>query len=103
MSRARFQCAARSVLARLGEDALLRGEVVSPPRRVNVEHGVEVMQGDMHALRSVATFSKADVPRNGDTLVFVDAAGAPLPGESYIVEAAIEDNGYTVRHVVRKG
>ncbi|WP_454752071.1 hypothetical protein [Cupriavidus necator] len=87
------------ILARLGEDAVLRGDT---PCRVNVEHGVEVTQGDMVYNRTVATMAKATLAKSGDSLVFVDAEGTPLPGQAYVIDSpAFQDNGYTVRHVLR--
>lgn len=102
MSRATFQRAAKSILARLGEGALLRGEVVTPARRAHVGHNVQLMQGDMAVVKSVATMMKADNARSGDTLTLIDAEGVPIAGESYVLEAFVEDNGYTTKHVARR-
>lgn len=103
MSRTIFQRAAKSILARLGSDALLRGEVVAPARRAHVEHGVHVTDNDATYVRSVSTTLKGDNARNGDTLVFVDEQGIAVAGESYVIEKVLEDNGFTVRHIVRRG
>lgn len=41
-------------------------------------------------------------PKAGDTLVYIDAVGDPLPDESYVLDAKLSDNGVHVRFVVRK-
>lgn len=99
-----FKRVTSSVLARLGEDALLRGEVVDPPRRVSMARNVEMYDRDGNVLyvEHVGTFSKLDAPAKGDTLVFIDADGVPIPGESYVLDTLGDDNGYSVRFVMRK-
>ncbi|QRQ86253.1 hypothetical protein [Cupriavidus oxalaticus] len=88
------------ILARLGEDAVLRG---STPCRVNIERNVEVSGADgLVYSRTVATLQKSFVARKGDTLALVDADGQPLPDHSFVVDGpAFEDNGYTARYVLR--
>lgn len=99
-----FKNATQGILAALGEDALLRGEVVDPPRRVNHAQGVEAYdrEGNVMYVEHVATINKVDAPAKGNTLVFIDSDGLPVPGESYVLDTLIEDNGYSVRYVIRK-
>lgn len=80
-----------SVLALLGEDAVLRGIVSC---RVNIEHGVQ-MEGygdDMVVERSVATIQKSCNPARGDTLAHPDG--------TFKLDSIVNDNGHTVRFVV---
>jgi hypothetical protein len=99
-----FVNATNSILAVLGEDAVLRGEIVTPRRRVNLAHNVEMYdrEGNLMYEQHVGTFNKADSPLKGDTLVFIDTDGNPIAGESYILDALVEDNGYSARYVLRK-
>lgn len=86
-----------SVLARLGKDAVLRGENVDPPRKVNIEHGVQVqIDGDEYAVysRSIATIAAADAPKVNDTLSHPD-------GE-FVLDALYGENGQSLRFVLRK-
>jgi hypothetical protein len=90
------------LLARMGEEALLRGTVQC---RAHIEHGVEVQgsHGEVAFERVVATLQKSLLPRQGDTL----AIGKTIddvwtPEASYVVDSPpFADNGYTVRVVVR--
>jgi hypothetical protein len=97
-----FSRLAERVLAHLGEDALLRGAYCG---RVNVEHDVEVAQGNMTISRSVATIMKTAGAAKGDALlhgVDSDGAGGWTGGTAYIVDSpAFADNGYTQRFVLR--
>ncbi len=89
------------ILARLGEDAVLR---TAEGCRVNIEHNVEVAgnEGQMVYSRSVATMLKSLKPRIDDPLVFVDAAGIPIPGQAYAIDSPpFEENGYTARYILR--
>jgi hypothetical protein len=84
-----------SVLARLGKDAVLRGEVVDPPIKVNIEHGVQLVNSEGAVFeRSVATLPKASAPASDDTLSHPD-------GE-YILDTLHADNGHSVRFIIRK-
>lgn len=65
----------------MGEDSILRGEVVTPPRKVNIKHGVMydgygsgtvASNGDLVLIKSVATILKSDNPLVGDTLSHPD-------------------------------
>jgi hypothetical protein len=88
-----FQRATERLLARIGEEALLRGTVTC---RVHIEFGVEMQgeHGDVAYERIVATMPRALAPRQGDALV-VGAA-------SYTVDSPpFADNGATVRVVLR--
>lgn len=91
-----FQQATAGILAVLGEDAILRGEVVSPVRRVNVARNVEMYdrEGNLMYAEHVATINKQDAPAKGDTLV--------VAGEDFILDSLIEDNGYSARWMLRK-
>lgn len=88
-----FQRATERLLARLGEEALLRGTVAC---RVHIEHGVEVQgtHGEVTVATAVATMFKALAPRQGDALV--------VGGTTYAVDSPpFADNGATVRVVLR--
>lgn len=89
------------VLARLGEPARLRGEVVTPPLQVNVEHGVSVSSGyaEVVALRSVATIDSRATPVTGDLLEMLDASGAVV--SAYVLEEPLDSTGYSTRFCVR--
>jgi hypothetical protein len=91
-----FERLAKSVLNRLGQDALLLSGADSTPCRVNVEHGVQVTgpYGDAVFERSVATFDKAAVtPRSGDRLEHPDG--------NYTLDGLLADNGYTLRYTLQ--
>lgn len=92
------------VLAHLGEDSILRGEVVSPSRKVNIKHGVAfdgyghgsvATHGDMVVSKSVATILKADSPVVGNTLVHPDG--------SYVLDVLVGETTFTQQFVLRKG
>lgn len=86
---------AEGVLRHMGQDAVIRG---STPTRASIEHGVETLafEGTQVFLKSVVTLPKATLPKVGDTLAFVG-------GESFVIDGpAVHDNGFLVRHVVRK-
>lgn len=91
-----FQRLTSSIQTRLGEDAVLRNEVVDPPRRVNIEHGVEQYgeQGQVVALRSVATIDLAYEPKVGDPLTIGD--------DDYKLDATVSNNGYSARFALLK-
>lgn len=93
-----FARATKSILGRIGKDALLRGE---PAGKVNVEHGVEVYErhGDGEAIftRSIATIESTYLPKQGDTLELFDDQGAPIG--TYTLGRLHQDNGYSRRYV----
>lgn len=86
-----------SILAALGEDALLRGV---PAGRVNIEHGVQVY-GDNGAMfeRSIATIDKQFAPKKGDALV-LNPTGTPT---YWTLDGLFGDNNYSARYVVLPG
>lgn len=79
------------LLARLGREALLRGE----PVRVIVEQGVAVTgeYGQVTGFRSLVSIPSAEKPRGGDALV--------IGSESFTVDAVERDDGYLTRVFVR--
>ncbi len=83
------------ILAHAGEDAVLRSETVDPVRKVNLEHGVELVgvYGDTVVIKTVATISLLDAPKVGDTLA--------IDGKNYVLDVLLSDNGYSAKFVVR--
>lgn len=79
------------LLARLGQEALLRGL----PTTAIVEHGVAVTgeYGQVTGFRSFATFKTSDAPRVADAVV--------VDGKSYVVDGIDTDDGYTTTCVLR--
>lgn len=75
---------------------MLRGEVVAPSRKAHIARGVEMYdrEGNVMYAEYVATINKIDSPAKGDTL--------SQNGENFVLEAALDDNGYNVRFVLRK-
>lgn len=99
-----FAQAAKSVLALLGKDALLRGLQAG---KVNVEHGVEVYErsheGESMFTRSISSILKQYEPKRGDELVLldsVDGSYSGTPTARYRIDGVFADNGFVVRHVV---
>lgn len=85
------------ILRRVGEDAVLRGEVVDPVRRVHITHDTELTggYGEVVGRRTVATMWKSYTPVPGNTLV--------IDGSNWVIDSpAIEDNGVSVVVVLRK-
>ncbi|CAG2126909.1 hypothetical protein LMG31506_00233 [Cupriavidus yeoncheonensis] len=102
MALSAFQRLSDRILARLGEDAVLRNTV---PCRVNIEFNVEVVgtDGQMSFARAVATCQRSLRPQRNESLALVDAAGVPIPDQAYLIDSpAFEDNGYTARYVLRR-
>lgn len=79
------------LLARLGQEALLRGL----PTTVIVEHGVAVTgeYGQVTGYRSFATFPSAAAPKVGDAVV--------IDGQNHTVDGIESNDGYTVSCVLR--
>lgn len=94
-----FARAAKTVLASIGKDGLLRG---APAGKVHVEQGVEVYErnheGEAVFSRSIATFEKQYAPKRGDALDLLDDQGTVVA--SYKLDRVFEDNGFCVRHIV---
>jgi hypothetical protein len=104
MMRDPFARAAKSILGRLGKDALLRGAQAG---KVHIEHGVEVYErhqdGESVFQRSIATIDKQFAPKHGDELVILassDGSYSGAPEVTYRVQNQYQDNGYTVRRIV---
>jgi hypothetical protein len=79
------------LLARLGQEALLRGL----PVIATLDHGVAVtgQYGEITGYRSFATLHSAESPKVGDALT--------IAGKSWIIDAIDQDDGYTVNVVLR--
>ena len=96
MTTAVFQRMAERLLAGpLSQQATLRGSVLC---RVNLEHGVEFTgyEADVAHEHVVATLLKSVSPKRGDTL------DTERDGAFVLDSPAFQDNGHTVRFVVRK-
>lgn len=87
----------------MGEDAILRGEVVVPARKVNVQHGIQfsgyghgtvASNGDLVVEKSIATILKSDNPKVGDRLQHPDG--------DYDLDVLHKDNGVTMQFILRK-
>ena len=91
MAIAAFSRMTATVLAILGEEALLRGTVAC---RVNIEHGVQVTGEDgMTVLeRSVATLPSSADPKVGDALMH--------PEGSYRLDVQTANNGHSKRFIL---
>ena len=100
MALSAFKRLADRILARLGEDAVLRNGV---PCLANIEKNVEVSGPDgLVYVKTDATLLRSMSARKGAPLSLVDADGNPIPGESYVIDGpAFEDNGQTARYVLR--
>lgn len=81
----------RRLFARLGREALLRGQATT----VILEHGVAVTGelGQVTGFRSFATFPSGDLPRGGDALA--------VDGKNYVIDGIESDDGYTTHCVLR--
>ncbi|MDP2262676.1 MAG: hypothetical protein Q8K24_05905 [Hydrogenophaga sp.] len=93
----------RRVLAVFGEDALLRGEVVDPPRRIAVKHGLQLTgygseeamyRGDLVVEKDVAYVPSEYNPAAGDRLQHPDG--------DYDLDVRIKDNGHMQTWVLRE-
>lgn len=96
-----FARVAQSVRTRLGLNALFAG---SQKTKAPVETHVEVMdaQGNITVAQVVASLDSSLGCYYGATLVFIDDADAPIPGQSYKLDAKISDNGASERWVLLK-
>lgn len=95
MSLPVFTRATRSVLARLGQDALLRGSATQ--FKVHIERRVEIVDanGDLTTADWTATFDVTENPAIDDVLV--------VAGEgTFRLEAELANNGYSRRFVLLK-
>lgn len=91
MTRAIFQRMSNTVLALMGEDCTLRGNV---PCRANIEHGVQVTGEDglMVLERSVATIGAEHEPKVGDVLTHPDG--------TYRLDVQMGNNGFNKRFML---
>ena len=78
---------------------------------MNIEHGVQLggigseqasYRGDLVTNEDVATIELKYLPRQGSILVHNVNAVAPEAPTTWVLDALIEDNGYSRRYVVRK-
>lgn len=90
-----FERLGKSVLRRLGQDALLISGRNSTPCRAVIEHGVQVSGGFNDAVyeRDVATLAKSVGARTGDRLEH--------PCGNYILDGMLQDNGATTRYTLQ--
>ena len=97
MATGAFERLAKSVLRRLGQDALLISGATVTPCRVNIEHGVQVTGSFNDAVfeRDVATFDTSEVtPTEGNTLEH--------PAGRYRLDSKMQDVGVLVRYTLVK-
>lgn len=101
MALTAFSRLASRLQAHLGLESVLRGEVVDPPRRINVKHGVQftgygseaaTYRGDLVLEKSVATILKEYNPKVGDEL--------DHPDGNYKLDTLHADNGYTMQFIL---
>jgi hypothetical protein len=91
-----FAPAAKSVLAALGKDALLRGVSAG---KVNVEYGVDTYGDDGAVVsRDIATILSTYAPKRGDLLELVGASG--VVEKSFKLGELVKDTGYSKRYIV---
>lgn len=103
---AAFSRLTQRVLAHLGQDSLLRGEVVTPPRKISVKHGVQFAgygnesasrrgtgDYDLTVDRSVATIPNEYLAKVGDRLQHPDG--------DYDLDMLSTDNGYSTQFILR--
>lgn len=96
-----FVRASKSVRSRLGLDALFAG---AHTIKATFEQGIEVQdgEGNVTVAQYVAGIDASLSPRASDTLVFIDANGDPIAGESYVLDTKLSDNGAHARFILRK-
>lgn len=89
-----FSRLSERLLAHYGQESLLRGEVVSPPRRIAVKHGVQLAgygsedamyRGDVVVEKDVAYVPKTYAPAAGDRLQHPDG--------DYRLDVRLKDDG----------
>lgn len=99
-----FSRMSQSLLSHFGQEALLRGEVVDPPRRVAIKHGVQMAgygsdqamyRGDLITEKDLAYVPKSYAPASGDTLQHPDG--------DYRLDVRIKDDGITETWVLLPG
>lgn len=90
-----FERMNKSIFARLGKDAFLRGS----PCQADVTHGVEVMlageSGDIVAHKTVVDiyYQGLSKPVSGETV--------QIGAKSYTLDVLLKDDSYSARWVVR--
>lgn len=89
-----FDRAAKSVLSRLGEDALLRSAPTA--HKVDIDRDMQVYdrEGNVRVAEYVATIHREDAPEPGNTLV--------VGADSFVLETRLDDDGYVQRFILRK-
>lgn len=104
-----FQRMHERLIARLGDQAVLRGNV---PCTVNIEYGITVdyeigddkfQRSEYAATVDIANILKQHNPTPGDALVMALYSDAPgtATGKAYVIDALAGDNGFMVRCVLR--
>ncbi|MFZ9372245.1 MAG: hypothetical protein ACO25M_10280 [Limnohabitans sp.] len=85
--------ATNRILARMGDDAVLRGTVDC---KAHIDRDVQMTdrEGNMFVATFVATISKDHAPEPEDDLT--------VGSESFVLETLIDDNGYSARFIARK-
>jgi hypothetical protein len=110
MTAAVFRRAARRILNRLGQDAFLRS---APCGKVNIERAVDYAgyesnvaryRGDLTEPADIATILKVWVKPDGTTAVNAPVTGDRIdtPDGAFTLDRLIEDNGQTMRYIVRE-
>lgn len=98
-----FSLMTQRLLATFGQEALLRGEVVTPVRRIAVKHGVSLTgygseqamyRGDLVVEKDVAYIDKAYNPAAGDRLQHPDG--------DYDLDVKLKDDGNMQVWVLRE-
>lgn len=91
------------LLAHMGEESILRSEVVTPVRKIHIKHDVQfsgyghgtvASNGDLVVSKSVATILNSYNPAVGNSLVH--------PSGEYELDVLIGNNGYSSQFVLRK-
>lgn len=89
-----FARLAQRLLDHYGQESLLRGEVVDPPRKIALKHGVQLAgygsdeamyRGDVVVEKDVAYIHKSYAPAAGDRLQHPDG--------DYRLDSRIRDDG----------
>jgi len=80
------------LLAHVGEDSTLRGDV---PCKAAIQHGivVEGLYGEVSSYRTVSYLLESLAPREGDSLT--------IGGKDYVIDAVDSGNGYLTRVILR--